>query len=80
VIAFAGGGALETVVDSVTGVFFDEQKPESLISSLQRFDKCVFEPALIRKHAERFDEEIFKKKIDAYIKEKYQEFISNYEP
>ena len=37
VIAYGRGGALETVVDGVTGVFFDEQSPESLLEAMQRF-------------------------------------------
>ena len=38
VIAYGKGGALETVIDGVTGVFFDEQSPESLINALEKIE------------------------------------------
>ena len=39
VIAFREGGAAETVRENVTGVFFDEQTPESLIAAMDQFEK-----------------------------------------
>lgn len=38
VIAFRGGGALETVVEGGTGLFFDEQSCESLAEALLKFE------------------------------------------
>jgi len=38
VIAYRGGGALETVKENVTGVFFSEQTPESLIAAMNLFE------------------------------------------
>lgn len=35
-VAFAAGGARETVVDGVTGVFFDQQVPDSLRAAVER--------------------------------------------
>ena len=29
-IAYRGGGAVETIVDGVTGIFFDRQEPDDL--------------------------------------------------
>jgi glycosyltransferase involved in cell wall biosynthesis len=76
VIAYAAGGALETVLDGITGVFFKRQTPESLYSAVLRFEKISFDPFKIRKHAENFDEEVFKSKISKYIEEKNTEFRS----
>jgi glycosyltransferase involved in cell wall biosynthesis len=39
VIAFREGGAAETVKDNITGLFFDEQTPESLIEAIERFEQ-----------------------------------------
>ena len=39
VIAFAARGALETVKDNVTGLYFYEQTPESLIQAIKRFEQ-----------------------------------------
>ena len=61
VIAFRGGGALETVAEFKTGLFFDEQTAESLNSTLDQFEKgeVIFTPASIRKYAEKFSKEHF---------------------
>ena len=42
VIAFRGGGYLETVVDGVTGVFYDEPTVESLIKTMEKFKSLKF--------------------------------------
>jgi glycosyltransferase involved in cell wall biosynthesis len=67
VIAFAQGGALETVVDGVTGVFFDEQTWESLAHKVLRFNEQNFDSQAIRQHAKQFDESIFKQKLLSFI-------------
>lgn len=38
VIAYQGGGALETVIDGVTGLLFPEQSAASLIEAVRRFE------------------------------------------
>lgn len=63
VIAYAGGGALETVIDGQTGIFFWEQTEISLAEAIGKFEQTGFDPMLIRKHAEKFDKTIFKNKF-----------------
>lgn len=70
VIAFAAGGALETVVgkgDQPTGIFFDEQTVASLKNAIKEFESSKFDPEAIRKHAEKFDRKRFKQKLHEYI-------------
>lgn len=74
VIAYGKGGALETIIDGQTGIFFKEQTIESLINAISRFNDTSFDKYTIRKHAEKFDEKVFKEKIKEYIDEKYNEF------
>lgn len=74
VIAFAGGGALETVIENRTGIFFSKQEKESLKDAINRFKKLDFAPHLIREHAEQFSEERFKKEIKKFIKAQYSEW------
>lgn len=61
VIALAKGGALETVVDSETGVFFQEQTVESLTQAVLDFDRAAehFSPAACNRNARRFGSESF---------------------
>jgi glycosyltransferase involved in cell wall biosynthesis len=72
VIAYAKGGALETVKEGVTGIFFKEQTPQCLIDAVRKFDPQVFQPTKIRQHALNFDIKVFQKKIKQFIAEKYQ--------
>ncbi|TWU60173.1 GDP-mannose-dependent alpha-(1-6)-phosphatidylinositol monomannoside mannosyltransferase [Rubripirellula tenax] len=54
VIALRAGGALETVIDNQTGLFFDDQTPDSLIDAQERFDPASFSWQVCRQHAEEF--------------------------
>lgn len=76
VIAFKMGGALETIIDKKTGIFFDENTEESFLGAINRFLEVekMFDKEEIRKNAERFDKEIFKKKINEYVLSKYEDF------
>lgn len=73
VIAFRRGGALETVVDGVTGTFFDEQTPQSLAGAIERFRDLKFDPAAIRRNAQRFAHSEFKQQIKAFVRKKIEE-------
>jgi glycosyltransferase involved in cell wall biosynthesis len=69
VIAYKGGGALDTVVEGTTGTFFREQTAESLIEAIERIDKADFDPAAIRAHAEQFDVEVFRATVRKYVQQ-----------
>jgi len=73
VIAYAAGGALESVIEGKTGIFFYEQTPEALIKAVKKFDRLEFDSKMIRKHAEKFDVEVFKRKIKNFLEEKLKE-------
>ncbi|HLB95763.1 MAG TPA: glycosyltransferase [Patescibacteria group bacterium] len=70
VIAFAKGGALETVVEGKTGVLFKVQTVGGLIKAIKKFQNRKFNAKIIRLHAQKFDKELFKKKILMYIEDK----------
>lgn len=55
VIAYRAGGATETVVEGETGIFFDQQEPESLMEALQRFRPQDYDPQRCVQQARRFD-------------------------
>ncbi len=67
VIAYGRGGALETVVDGVTGLFFKEATAASLKEAVLRFDKMNFGPVKCRQRAEEFDTAIFKAKFMDFV-------------
>jgi glycosyltransferase involved in cell wall biosynthesis len=77
VIAYKRGGATETVVDGITGVFFDKQTSASLAEAINDFDAAKFDPEAIRRHAEQFSVEKFKGEIKKYVDREYEKFNSH---
>ena len=68
VIAYGEGGALETVVEGVTGVFFSPQTPEALNRAIEKSENTEWDREKIRGHAEKFSKEKFQENILKYIK------------
>lgn len=67
VIAYRKGGAVETVIDGVTGILFDEQSWEELADTVLRFDHTAFNPSAIKAHAEQFSVAQFRKRMHAAV-------------
>lgn len=67
VIALRRGGALETVIDRITGVFFDEETPEAVADAVDRASRMKWLPQLCRGQAERFDVPVFRERLQAVI-------------
>ena len=80
VIAFAKGGALETVRglerEQPTGVFFTEQTTSSLQNALQRFEASLerFDPAAARRHAQAFSTEKFRETFERSVTAHWRTF------
>jgi glycosyltransferase involved in cell wall biosynthesis len=72
VIAYAAGGAKETVVPG-TGRLFAEQTVADIIEAVESFDPNSVSPAFIRRHAEQFDVSRFKHQLMNFIEEKVEE-------
>lgn len=67
VLAFNRGGATETVVDGVTGLFFEEQSVEAIIKGVERMQNFSVNPQAIRSHAERFATAVFEQRMRSFI-------------
>ncbi len=59
VVAFARGGALETVDPNVSGVFFEEQTPDALAAAVETCRQRVWDRDAVRRHALRFSTTVF---------------------
>jgi glycosyltransferase involved in cell wall biosynthesis len=73
VIAFRGGGALETVKENVTGLFFNEQTPESLVAAMDKFEQNELnfcDRQLFIEHVQQFSKGAFLKRIQEVIEKK----------
>jgi glycosyltransferase involved in cell wall biosynthesis len=71
VIAFGGGGALDTIVDGVTGVLFPEQSVEALVAALVRFESSprTLDPQRLRAHAHSFDTAVFSRRFSTAVQD-----------
>jgi glycosyltransferase involved in cell wall biosynthesis len=67
-IAYRAGGAVETVVENLTGIFFDEQSPEHLAEAIERFELQEWHPELIRQHSEGFSVEVFQDRLRSFLR------------
>ena len=72
VIAYAAGGALETVVPG-TGALFSEQSVRAIIEVVENFDPSNVSQTFIREHAEQFDVEVFKRQISDFVEQKLEQ-------
>jgi len=67
VIAFRAGGALETVVEAVTGLFFDIPTCASLVAAMEDFESRLWYSSQIRRHAEKFDRSVFSFRVLQFL-------------
>ncbi len=81
VIAFGKGGALETVVDGITGIFFERQDAQSLAQAIERFEcmdeKGTFRTEKIVGHARSFTEERFRAEFQNAVRETFEKVSKN---
>lgn len=78
VIAYRGGGVLDSVVEGETGCFFDERTPDGIAEAVQRFerDRSRYDPVRIRAHAERFSAERFRARFAAFVTAHWQRHVA----
>ena len=67
VIAYKKGGALDTVVEGKTGLFFTNPTADSIVDAVKRFDRMRFKTENIIGNAKRFSKEEFTKNILSLI-------------
>ncbi len=70
VVAYGRGGALESIVDGETGVFFWEQSVEAMMEAIRRMETMRFEPERIRAQARQFDKKVFRDKLFKFVEDK----------
>jgi glycosyltransferase involved in cell wall biosynthesis len=67
VVALGRGGALETVVDGVTGILVAQPTAADLAAGIARAIGTTFDAGVIRQHALRFDSTVFERSVRAEI-------------
>lgn len=76
VIAYKKGGALETVAEGISGMFFNEQSEQSLQAAINEFEnnKHNFKPEVIRAYVKKFDQTRFKQEFKILVDEVLSEY------
>ena len=69
VIALGRGGALETVLDGVTGVLVSEPSADAFAQGIERCERIEWDRAALRAHAERFSAHAFAQGFSAIVEE-----------
>jgi glycosyltransferase involved in cell wall biosynthesis len=69
VVAYARGGARETVIDGETGLLVEEPAPGAFAEAIQQASRHPFDATVIRRHAERFGKKRFAHEIDTVIRD-----------
>ena len=84
VIAFARGGALETVIGYdgtneklCSGIFFVKQTTESLTSAIEEFEKLEWDAGFINQHAQKFNRNRFKTDMSDFINQRVSDFFGD---
>jgi glycosyltransferase involved in cell wall biosynthesis len=67
VLAYGRGGALETVKDGLSGLFFENQTIEDICLGVDRLLQLDFNPLTIAAHAKSFSRELFGREMSAHI-------------
>jgi len=69
VIAYGRGGALETVIDGVTGIHFDEQSIPSVVDAVKKFGKVASDlrPDDMRENAQKFGKPRFIREFQNFV-------------
>jgi glycosyltransferase involved in cell wall biosynthesis len=76
VLAFRGGGALETVVEGVTGEFFDEPVEAFLAEAVRRFleKERHYDSTILRRHAEQFSRSRFRATFMRFLEKAWDQW------
>jgi glycosyltransferase involved in cell wall biosynthesis len=74
VVALNKGGTAETIINGITGIFFEKQIKEDIIKAINMFEKLQFNYKIIREHSLKYHPENFKKLFKNFIKGKIEKF------
>ena len=67
VVAWRGGGATETVIEGLNGVFFDRPTVESMAEAIVRLESQSWDADAIRAHAAQYDASVFRRRIQQFV-------------
>lgn len=79
VIAYRGGGALDTVNPQVSGLYFEQMNPDDLARAVLEAERSRWDPVAIRQHAELFGTKRFERELSESLMDSYNTFLASSE-
>ncbi len=73
-IAYAAGGAKETIIDGVTGIFFEHQTVDDLVQAIEKSERIQWNSEQIVRHAHTFSRERFLREMGEYVHNQWKAF------
>ncbi len=73
-IAYRGGGALESVQEGINGVFFGSQNVGSMVRAIEKFQHTKFDRNIIKSSIQKFEKRLFQDKIKEIVEREWGEF------
>lgn len=74
VVAYKAGGALDTIVPYVNGVYFERQEVEHMMGAIRELESYAWDVRRIVSHAQQFDERRFMDRFKTYLEQAYVKF------
>lgn len=75
VIAYGKGGALETVKDGISGLFFEEQTVESLMAAMKRFEKKKWNADTVAASVSEFSVARFRSELRHFMEKAWKQHL-----
>ncbi len=72
VLAYRGGGFVESVVEGETGEFVDELTPEAVMKGIKKIESSNYSKEKIKKQADKFSKERFVKEIEQLVETEWK--------
>ncbi len=66
-IAYRAGGAMETIIEGLTGVFFNRQDPVDVMRAIEEFEQIEWSSHVLCRHAQGFSPEVFQNSFKAFL-------------
>jgi glycosyltransferase involved in cell wall biosynthesis len=67
-IAYRAGGAVETILENITGLFFDRQTARDLGDAIEQFERQEWCSEAIRRHSEKFSIPVFQDRFRSFFR------------
>lgn len=77
VIGYRSGGIQESIIEGITGEYYDEANANSLITAIKRFNSQKYKPSDCIKNANRFLKKYFKLNFKNKVEKYYSEYKIN---